>query len=137
MIKIVSVSIGDILALLKSAAKLGEKVKNRDLNKIILELQEAVVQFGSQNLELQEKYAELKKYIEIPDNVYLDDDGFLCRKNDKVKYCSSCWNKDRRLSLMPKKGTYNLMSGDFDIKSYTYECSACKYHIYSDKKQIY
>ncbi|MBA2915539.1 hypothetical protein HCN73_04985 [Lactobacillus crispatus] len=131
------ISISDVISLIENAIKLSKKVKDKDLNNILLELQAAVLQFGTQNLELQDKYSKLKKYIEIPDNVYLDDDGFLCRKNDKVKYCASCWNKDRRLSLMPKKGTYNLMAGDFNTKSYTYECSACKYQIYSDKEQIY
>lgn len=130
----VSVSIGDILALLKSAAKVGEKVKNRDLNKIILELQTAVVQFGSQNLELQEKYAELKKYVEMPDDIYIDDDGFICKKNDNAKYCPHCWNKDRRLSLMPKHGIERYMHDS--NKPYTYECSACKWTVDSSKEHF-
>lgn len=131
------ISISDMIALIESAIKLSKKIKDKDLNKILLELQTAILEFGTQNLKLQEKYQDLKKYLEIPDDVYIDDDGFLCRKNDKVKYCPGCWNRNRRLSLMPKKGISNILLGDFNTKAYTYECSACKYQVYSDKTQIY
>lgn len=132
------ITFGNAISLLKDAQLLAKKLKNRELNDVLLSLQGDLIDLGDQNIKLREKYDELKKYIEIPDDIYLDDDSFICRKNDIRKYCPSCWNKDRRLSLMPKLG-YQFLSLDFDQpdKAFQYICSACKYVIYSNKKRLY
>lgn len=132
------ITFGNAISLLKDAQLLAEKLKNRELNDVLLSLQGELMDLGDQNIKLREKYDELKKYIEIPDDIYLDDDGFICRKNDVRKYCPSCWNKDRRLSLMPKLG-YQFISLDFDQpdKAFQYTCPACEFVIYSNEKRLY
>lgn len=127
--------ISDLIALINKANDIAQNVKNLKLNKVLLELQKAVLQYGSQNLELQEKYNELNKYIQNPDDIFIDDDGFICRKNDPNKYCPHCWNKDRRLSLMPKYGIQRYSCDDYS-KPYTYECSACKWTVDSSKEHF-
>lgn len=131
----INVSISDVISLIKQATQLGKKLKDKDLNKVLLDLQMAVIQLGDQNLELQEKYQNLKKYIEIPDNIYLDDEGFICREDDVNKYCPHCWNKDRKLALMPRYGIQEFGTLDVD-KPYTYECSACQWKVGSSKKHF-
>ena len=132
------ITFSSAISILKNAQALAEKLKSRELNDVLLSLQQELIGLGDQNLELKEKYDELKKYIEIPDNIDLDDDGFICRKDDVRKYCPSCWNKDRRLSLMPKLG-YQFLSLDFDKpdNAFQYTCPACEFVIYSNKKRLY
>lgn len=133
----INVSISDVISLIKQATQLSKKLKDKDLNKVLLDLQLAVAQLGEQNIELQDKYLQLKKYLEIPDNIYMDDEGFICRKNDSNKYCPHCWNKYRKLSLMPHRG---IINNDLDWNKpegkYFYECPACNFKVYSDFKNL-
>lgn len=132
------ITFSSAISILKNAQALAEKLKSRELNDVLLSLQQELIGLGDQNLELKEKYDELKKYIEIPDNIDLDDDGFICRKDDVRKYCPSCWNKNRRLALMPKIGN-QFISVDFDTpsKAFRYFCPACDFVVYSNKKRLY
>lgn len=128
------ISISDIIALINKANEIANNVKSIELNKVLLELQTAIIQFGTQNLELQEKFSELKKYIEIPNDIFIDDEGFICKKGDSNKYCPKCWNKERKLSLMPKTGVkthYNDIE-----KPYDYMCSACNFVVESKKEKF-
>lgn len=128
------ITFGSAISILKNAQILAKKLKDRELNDALLSLQQELIELGSQNIELKEKYDELKKYIEIPDNIDLDDDGFIYRKDDVRKYCPSCWNKNRRLSLMPRFGVMEL-NVELD-KPYTYECSACHWRVYSSHEHF-
>lgn len=74
------ITFGSAISILKDAQILAKKLKDRELNDALLSLQQELIELGSQNIELKEKYDELKKYIEIPDNIDLDDDGFICKK---------------------------------------------------------
>ena len=57
----------------------------------------------------------------------MDDNGFIRKEKDNKKYCPKCWNKDRKLSIMP-----NHRIKEFDgINEYAFECPACGYIVYS------
>ena len=57
----------------------------------------------------------------------MDDNGFIRKEKDNKKYCPKCWNKDRKLSIMPNHGIK-----EFDgINEYAFECPACGYIVYS------
>ncbi|MCI6883030.1 MAG: hypothetical protein SOT17_03340 [Lactobacillus johnsonii] len=127
------ISFSSALSILKSAQDLAEKIKNRELNEALVSLQQELLSLGDKNLELQEKYVELKKYIEIPEDIFIDKDGFICKKDDSNKYCPHCWNKYRKLCLMPKEGVREI----YDVpKPYVYQCSACKWTVDSSKKSF-
>lgn len=126
------ITFSSAISILKNAQALAEKLKNRELNDALLSLQQELIGLGNQNLELKEKYDELKKYLEIPNDVYLDNDGFICRKNDTRKYCQHCWNKYRKFSLMPLEGV-EVMDYLNLSKPYMYKCSACGHGVQSNK----
>lgn len=126
------ITFSSAISILKNAQALAEKLKNRELNDALLSLQQELIGLGNQNLELKEKYDELKKYLEIPNDVYLDNDGFICRKNDTRKYCPHCWNKYRKFSLMPLEGV-EVMDYLNLSKPYMYKCSACGHGVQANK----
>lgn len=110
------------VSILKNAQELAKKIKSRKLNEVLLNLQDELINLKTQYIESDEKYKEIRKYIEVPEDIYLDNHGFICRKNDNRKYCPKCWNENRKLSLMP----------NFDIKvgKIQSNCSACGHAIY-------
>lgn len=127
--------ISDIIRMLKEVQSLAKDIKSKPLNDAIVGLQEAVMNLSSSYLELEEKYNDLKKKVATSDDIYLDDDGFACVKGRKQKYCPKCWNKDRKLSLMPKNGIETFASQEVS-KPYAFECAGCGWVVYSDKKSI-
>lgn len=127
--------ISDIISMLKEVQSLAKDIKSKPLNDAIVGLQEAVMELSSSYLELEEKYDNLKKKVTVSDNIYLDDDGFVCVKGKSQKYCPRCWNKDRKLSLMPKNGIEAFGSQEIS-KPYAFECAGCEWTVYSAKKSV-
>lgn len=127
--------ISDVIGLLKEVQSLAQDIKSKPLNDAIVNFQESVIGVGNDYLELEEKYNKLRKRVETSDNVYLDDDGFVCEKGKKSKYCPKCWNKDRKISLMPKHGIETFASQEVD-KPYAFECAGCGWIVYSSKKDL-
>lgn len=127
--------ISDTIKILKEVQSLATDIKSKPLNDAIVKLQESVIELSNNYFELLEKYNNLKEQVSVSQDVYLDDDGFICIKNDKRKFCPHCWNKDRRLSLMPKHGI-NLGSFQEVSKPYAFECSGCKWIVYSANEDV-
>lgn len=127
--------ISDVISLLKEVQSLAKDVKSKPLNDAIVNLQESVINLENNYLELEEKYNELRKRVMASDEVYLDDDGFVCVKGRNDKYCPKCWNRDRKLSLMPKHGIETFASQEVD-RPYAFECAGCGWIVYSSKKKL-
>ncbi|MCD7135998.1 hypothetical protein LTY62_01895 [Limosilactobacillus balticus] len=128
--------ISDAIKILKEVQSLATDIKSKPLNDAIVRLQESVIDLSNNYLELSEKYNNLKEQVSTSQNVYLDDDGFICVKDDNRRFCPHCWNKDRRLSLMPKHGIDLGISQEIS-KPYAFECAGCKWIIYSANEDIY
>ena len=47
----INVSISDVISLIKQATQLSKKLKDKDLNKVLLDLQMAVAELGEKNIE--------------------------------------------------------------------------------------
>ena len=72
----INVSISDVISLIKQATQLSKKLKDKDLNKVLLDLQLAVAQLGEQNIELQDKYLQLRFQIIF---IWMMKDSFVER----------------------------------------------------------
>ncbi len=125
----------DSIDLLKDAQQIAEKIKSKPLNDIIVQLQQDVIAMGNETLELQEKYHKLKDKVLVPDNIYIDDNDFLCIKNDSRKYCPKCWNRYRKLSLMPTVGVSETVAMDYE-KPYVFQCAGCGYVVRADQERF-
>lgn len=126
--------ISDSITVAEKVQSIAKKYKDKELNDEIILLQQKLSLLSNENIKLREEMAEIRSDVLSNKNVYMDDNGFLRRKNDETKYCPKCWNKDRRLSIMPNHGVEEFDS----INEYTFECLACGFMAYSkdnfDKK---
>lgn len=119
--------ISDSLSVADRVRAIAKKYKDKELNDEIISLQQKLILLSNENLKLREKISKIKSDALSNKNVYMDDNGFIRKENDGKRYCPRCWNKDRRLAIMPNHGVK-----EFDeINEYTFECPACGYRVYS------
>ncbi|WEV42969.1 hypothetical protein OZX56_05315 [Lactobacillus sp. ESL0684] len=113
-------SISDGIKIIDETKKIAKDHHDKNLNEQIINLQEYLISLSEENLELQNQINELKSKVEIPEDIDIDNDGFIVKKGDDRKYCPGCWNKERKLSLMPRKGIDRL-----GVHKYSHRCAAC------------
>ncbi|MDM8243284.1 MULTISPECIES: hypothetical protein [Limosilactobacillus] len=119
--------VSDSISVAEKVQEIAKKYKDKELNNEIIALQQKIISLGNDNLKLKEELTTLKSEVCSNKTVKMDDNGFIRKEKDNKKYCPKCWNKDRKLSIMPNHGIK-----EFDgINEYAFECPACGYIVYS------
>lgn len=87
--------ISDSIIVAEKVQSIAKKYKDKELNDEIILLQQKLSLLSNENIKLREEIAEIRSDVLSNKNVYMDDNGFLRRKNDEKKYCPKCWNKEK------------------------------------------
>lgn len=123
-------TITDGINVFNEIKKIVIKYNNKDLIEKILNLQEYLMNLSEKNIELKTQVTKLQSQLETPKDIDIDDNGFIVKKGDNRKYCPRCWNKERKLSLMPRKGVDSL-----GTNLYGHMCSACEMIVNTEEEK--
>lgn len=91
---------GNIKEILTDIVALAEKIKNNEIQKKILELQNTFYGLNEENQNLKEQIKSLEDLKEKESRIertngliaeYMDENG------KKIKICTACWDKDKKI----------------------------------------
>ena len=84
---------------IKDVAKILQQADNIDLYRQLLDLSVQARDLQNEVAKLQQENVNLKKELEIEDDIERYEKLFVTRKSDdtKIKYCSRCWDAERKL----------------------------------------
>lgn len=90
---------------LKDVAKIVQKADNIELYRQILDLSQQALDMQEEIYRLKIENTEIKKSKEIENQIVrYQNELFITLKNDElnIKYCSNCWDTDRKLIQVHK-----------------------------------
>lgn len=119
--------VSDSISVAEKVHDIAKRYKDKELNDEIISLQQKMISLCNENLKLKDELTELKSEVCSNNKVKMDDNGFIRKDKDDKRYCPKCWNKDRRLSIMPNHGIKEFS----EIHEFAFECPACGYIVYS------
>jgi len=89
---------------IKDVAKIVQQADNIELYRQLLDLCEQALEMQNKINQLSSENAELKKKQDLEERIQRHQLLYLTLKNDADDffYCSTCWDKDRKLIQMSK-----------------------------------
>lgn len=108
---------------LRKVAEIVQKIDNIEIYRQLLDLSAQALEMQNEINELTKENNKLKEMKNIEAKIERHKDAYITLKEDenKIIYCSRCWDSDRK-----------LIQGQED-KSGMYYCPNCQYHGYYDR----
>lgn len=97
---------------IKDAAKVLQKAGNIELYLKLIDLSREALELTEENKKLKEEINDYRKVKNLEDKLIFKDNAYYL--NEEGPYCSTCWDKDKKLIRM------HFHSGT------RYDCNACK-----------
>ncbi len=84
---------------IKDVARILQQADNIELYKQLIDLSAQALELQNEINKLHQENINLKKELEIEDDIERYEKLFVTRKSDntKIKYCSHCWDAEHKL----------------------------------------
>ena len=112
------------LNILKDVMAFVQKSDNIDMTKKIIDVQSQIIDMREKITKLQEENKRLKSIESLKKNIirYENDNVIHLKENNKILYCSKCWDDEQKLIQVSKSNS-------------TYECPKCNQQKYFSGKE--
>lgn len=106
-----------IITALKKALEVSKRLKDAEMQGVLLDAQEQVLELKEEVLDLRAENAKLKGQLDVTATLKYDRGAYWSMTGDSRDgpFCSRCWDVDRRLVRMHPTG----------FGGYLYDCPAC------------
>lgn len=127
----ITATLGAAITALKEIGKVAEKTKDRELNRLVLELQQSMMTANTQllglateNQQLQGRILTLEHIGEIEKELVYRDSVYWRQRNGGADgpYCQVCWDDAKKLIRLNPGATAG-----------TYGCGVCKESYWTSK----
>jgi len=85
--------------IIKDIAKVAKNAGNIEIFNSLLDVQQQALDLQQENVKLKQQLEELQNIKELENRVVRHEYTIITLKDDgsDIRYCSSCWDKDRKL----------------------------------------
>lgn len=125
----IAIGISDVMTVLDKALAIATKLKNAELNAVIIELQSKVMSIQQEIIKLNAENEGLKQQLQEKEqyNMVFEDNAYWNLKPDGSKegpFCAVCWERDRK-TIRFKKVLLGCYSPTRDDTYYADSCPVC------------
>lgn len=104
---------------IKDIIKFVQKTDNLEMVNTLIDIQSKIIDMQDELMNLREENDKLKKNQEIEEKImrFPNDTVITLKGEEDIKYCSKCWDDERKLIQVTKDEEY-------------YQCPKCKNNHY-------